>query len=744
MLAGMQELARMSPVIAGSPGDMDFYSVSEGSDNDLDLELSYAGSEEHDVANGEGGLAGDGLPWQLMFGEDDDDDDDDDEPQQHQAPQGTATEPTSAADVAGGAAPALSGKGHAEQGPEGTAALPAADGDMLMLSDIKSLHDHLPSQLVYHPHVLLLQISHPDLAVSSTAPAAHGDNGQKLETDVSSGLPMYGFDWSTGCQRGSDAAANKQESPITGARCGVLGAVKWSGAALQQEQQGQMAFPSAYISCYHLNILASVSEWYLVAAAVEACTQQFRVRGEQDDACTTQEAEGTARRAQNARAAAAAAAAVAMGPPGAAPCRKEASMPSPMPEVQLPVELASIALHDVWVSAFVATTSSSRDTGSPPDMTFMHQVGAQVSEQDQGQLAQSPPWFQLTCPCLVLRTSAVLRAACENGHLTEVSLDLPATTASVGQVHVEWMPPDEGTDAPAAANGSWYTQPQALPLLHVGGLRLVGIPTYTLCTAASPGPESTHLSVVVSASDVSAYASKRALAAAAVFAAALELAEEEAQARSADMAAEDGNDADGVSEDFRYFSPFSGYDPISHGVGYPEQAEGTLMKPMLPGFGGLRGASEHGSRHGMAQGSRSQTLPITSIHPESAATAQPSVPQLSACLGVEVRKLAVLIATEHHHASVPLLEAVAESLQISAVITPRSIGLGPQAAQAGMAGSGYPSSSATGASTAAPGDMDVVVQVNASLELDTFNLDRMGWEPVLDPWQIKVRIRDSK
>jgi hypothetical protein len=107
-------------------------------------------------------------------------------------------------------------------------------------------------------------------------------------------------------------------------------------------------------------------------------------------------------------------------------------------------------------------------------------------------------------------------------------------------------------------------------------------------------------------------------------------------------------------------------------------------------------------------------------------------------LEVVAERAAVLVTTEQHGAVLPLLEAAIAPLSLiathSRIPSPGatlSKPSGSREREGSQARAGRGSASVAGQSVLA-------AEVSVTLQCDVFNMEKMGWEPVLDPWTVSV------
>lgn len=405
-----------------------------------------------------------------------------------------------------------------------------------------------------------------------------------------------------------------------------------------------------------------------------------------------------------------------------------------------------------------------------------------------------------SAPCLVLRTAVAAGVACNpQGALEAAHLSIPATTVSVGHVALEGCPASwaraaeeggaHGGTGGASADGGKMSQPwawtaasQDTPLLHLGPVQLTaqvqagqdrnpgvnpaipppaGSAGATGAAAAGADQAGVELAgpplvATLHLSDLSLYAAQHTLSLMAVLANAYEEAAQAAAHRAAEVAAAeavaggaDSQAGSAVAHD-GFFSPFSGYEgafhhqPTSPG---PHAPHASSPAP-LGALGGM-GAG----RYMRPQGTSSCARSYEAVHALNVQAPKPPLPQPAAAAAAGgaqgpagasgilppcrftllLDRAALLVSTDQDSTTLPLFEAVVSQVGLE-VHCSGGITAGPSASASAAASSGWtPAGQDAGQ---LPGGLSV--GLSATLALDVFNLERLGWEPVLDPWYIKV------
>ncbi len=123
---------------------------------------------------------------------------------------------------------------------------------------------------------------------------------------------------------------------------------------------------------------------------------------------------------------------------------------------------------------------------------------------------------------------------------------------------------------------------------------------------------------------------------------------------------------------------------------------------------------------------------------------------------VQFDQVAILLSTEAHHSFVPLFEIVVKHATVQLQCNAPATNMSPSTASfsyvlpgdvGGIAGDGVgavgPGSVGAAARSAAAASQAMsrvaaAVHVGVGVHVDVFNVEKMGWEPMIDPWNVHV------
>jgi hypothetical protein len=687
MLAGMQELARLTPAVGRGGGggggrddvDLDdFFSVSEGTGTDLDLNLEdfeHLGGADSDRSS----CSGSPQHWALGRGQAQQTAGQEKARRRGSREEELAGVPSMSLPVAAGAwpnedahawvvgavfhhaAPAPSPFAQPAQQQVATAEAPARGPGSIQqgagLADVSTAASALLDQRPVDLVLLLMQLCpapHSLAHSRSPSPAMHQASSQmpSLELAGVRGPPFYARHAShaslpqvsqLGSANSLQLNADTEHSPRQEAAPQVLSLhMVWPGPAVVQ---GQGRFEDAaatgsvgqstdklraHVTCHPVQLLASASYWDLATHGLLGTVEQIQL------ACQPLLGPSPGHTAAGGHSTGATEGA------GAAPNGMSDVLPAFLELVDASIEdlvahcyfpqPASLALPEEGVGQQLSGSQEpdtfAEHVPAAGASTGLHSVDLEGMAQ-QG-LQGSPAIRHINSECASIQISQLQASALNShdGRLQLLSCEVPATTASAGQLTVQVEAHSIGFAKPATTllpSRVTHDAVNVTPLLHIGHTCVTLLPEAVQQGSGSysseawqqqhPTAEAAPL-LGLHVGDISVYASKQALGAAMRVLVVLKDAQAAAEEREAERLrfASRGSSASSLQgslgDDQQLFSPFSGYEGgvnmagvTSSGPRGPSSGRLPWHQPGRPAGSSLHGASDAGSSYRLVMGS---------------------------------------------------------------------------------------------------------------------------------------------